>query len=150
MSNDLKEKIITALKEFKEKDRIDLMNVNIYELTISHRIAVYLEKEFPEFNVDCEYNKNLGDPKRNQEDKNIRPDIIIHLRGTEKNLVIFEIKKCGKDNKKAKCDMRKLKEIILSGLNYKLGVFVGVLKKKIDVVWIEKINGKIVNTSEII
>ena len=43
----VKQKIREALKEFIDLDKDDLLKVNIYETTISHRIALYLEKLFP-------------------------------------------------------------------------------------------------------
>jgi len=140
-----KEKIIEAVKIFIEKDRKDLLKVNVYEPTLSHRIGVYLENLFPEHHIDCEYNKHLNGPKsvidrRTGEKKVIRPDIVIHqTRGMDtENLVIFEIKKAGKNSKKVKTDIRKIENYVNADLNYKLGVFIGILKKNIYIVWIEK------------
>lgn len=89
-------KILRAIKKFNDQDKIDLWNVRIYEPTMSHRIAVYLEKEFKQYNIDCEYDKNFKDPKTNSSREIIRPDIIIHKRNNRDspdNRVVFEIKK---------------------------------------------------------
>lgn len=145
---EVKKLIKKAIRKFIEEDKEYLLKVNIYEPTISHRIAVYLEGEFKNFDVDCEYSKNLHNPKRNSSNDKIRPDIIVHRRGTNRNLCIIEIKKMGKDSKKAKKDIEKLKDTVGESLNYKLGVFIGVLKRRIDICWIEKINGEVKTTCE--
>lgn len=133
----IKEKIRVAIGAFNnEKDH--LYRVDIFEPTLSHRIALHLESEF--FNdgyvVDCEYNRNINDDKNDDLNQKIRPDIIIHRRGSnENNLVIFEVKKAGKDSKKGQEDIRKLRRI--SNLNYMTRVFVGVLKNKTQIVYVE-------------
>ena len=145
----IKVKIREALKLFIAKDKQALLRVDIYEPTISHRIAVYLEELFPEFDIDCEYNKTLLGNKINVNGKKIRPDIIIHTRMTnEANSVIAEIKKSGKNSKLAKADIEKLKRCMNGTLNYDLGVFVGILKRKIDICWIEKNNNSILKSWE--
>lgn len=75
-----------------------LFHVEVSEWAIAHRLAVYLERMLPEWNVDCEYNRQgLGrDPKTNELDAKIRPDITIHHRGKlpiEHNLLVIELKK---------------------------------------------------------
>lgn len=145
----IKVKIREALKLFIAKDKQTLLRVDIYEPTISHRIAVYLEELFPEFDIDCEYNKTLLGKKKDMNGKVIRPDIIIHTRMTnETNSVIAEIKKSGKNSKLAKADIEKLKRCMNGTLNYDLGVFVGILKRKIDICWIEKNNNSILESWE--
>jgi len=159
----VKEKIRKALRLFVEKDKRELLDaMDIYEPTISHRIAVYLENLFPKFHIDCEYNKHLGHDKEISTDKKIvdqttggtvkiRPDIIIHKeRGSDmNNLVMSEVKKAGRDSKVGKEDINKLKMVIDSSeLHYSLGIFVGVLKRRIDIVWIEKNNGKVIEKPE--
>ena len=143
----IKKYIKLSLLEFIQKDKDDLMNVNIYEPTLNHRIAVYLERYFCKFGyvVDCEYNKNRGNPKEDDMGHKIRPDIIIHKRNNNNNIAIFEIKKAGEDSLKGKADIEKLKRC--RNLNYGVGVFVGILKRKIDIVWIGRGNDL---TSEII
>jgi len=154
--NIIKRKIREALKLFITKDKQALLQVDIYEPTISHRIAVYLEELFPEFDIDCEYNKTLLGKKKtllgkkkNRNGKKIRPDIIIHVRGTnEDNSVILEIKKSGKNSKLARTDIEKLRGCMADTLNYDLGVFIGILKRNIDICWIEKNNNSILESWE--
>ncbi|HEC93341.1 MAG TPA: hypothetical protein ENI51_10170 [Candidatus Atribacteria bacterium] len=143
-------KIRDAINTFIKRDRNYLMSVDIYEPTISHRIAVYLEGLFPNYDVDCEYSKNLNAPKTNSTGDKIRPDIIIHKRGTDDNLCIIEVKKAGKDSKNGKNDREKLTDAVNRGLNYKLGVYIGVLKRRIDICWIEKINNAVKETCELL
>mgnify|MGYP001591232663 CR=1 FL=1 len=152
MENDcVKEKIIEALRLFISRDKQQLLEVDIYEPTLSHRIAVYLEDLFPEHDVDCEYNKNLSDPKKDVNGKRIRPDIIIHKRkNSDNNSVIIEVKKNGKDSKLARADIIKLKGCIQGSLNYNIGVFIGILKRRVDICWIEKSNNHISETFEIL
>lgn len=116
------EKIYKAYSTFLASD-VYLLNVNANERSITHKFAEYLQREFSEWNVDCEYNKNLYDGKtvtvwerkrnellltleseiskkqRSTIEKvldggiSIYPDIIIHHRGTIDNLVVIEAKK---------------------------------------------------------
>lgn len=145
----IKGKIREALKLFIAKDKQALLRVNIYEPTINHRIAVYLEDLFPGFNIDCEYSKNLLGKKKDVKSNKIRPDIIIHKRmKNEFNCVIVEVKKSGKNSKLAKSDIEKLKRCLKGTLNYNLGVFIGILKLKIDICWIEKNNNSILESWE--
>lgn len=75
-----------------------LFNIDSSEWSIAHRLAVYLENEFPEWNVDCEYNRQGldGDSKENSLGEKVRPDIVVHHRGCvepKHNLLIIELKK---------------------------------------------------------
>lgn len=131
----IRDNILEAIQKFIEKDKDLLMRLNVHEIAISHRIAVYLECLFGRYNVDCEYNKHYyGAPKRSG-GKRIRPDIIIHDRKSPLGIAIFEIKKCGPDSKLGKRDIKKLKKA-QSNLGYRIGVYIGALKKNIHIVWI--------------
>lgn len=71
-------------------------------------MAVYLEKYFPKYNIDCEYNRmadvdgtySLRSPKRIHGTEKSRPDILVHKRGpdTKNNLLVVELKKSSSDN----------------------------------------------------
>ncbi len=80
----------------------DLFINNASEQAMTHRLAVLLEKDFSEWNIDCEYNRNQDEVKRliyaissehHVEAKDVVPDIIIHERMTENNLLVIEVKK---------------------------------------------------------
>jgi len=70
---------------------------NKMEWAIAHRLAVYIERHFTGWNIDCEYIK-MGPEyktKHNSDGDYKRPDIIIHKRGrvdTDSNLLVIEIK----------------------------------------------------------
>lgn len=119
---EITQKIITAYNALLSRDSY-LFLVGANERSLTHKLAEYLQQEFPEWNVDCEYNKNLYDEKvvttweqrrnellatleqeisdrrRNLIEKildggiSVYPDIIIHHRGTNENLVVIEAKK---------------------------------------------------------
>lgn len=52
-----------GLNELLKSDKYLLKN-SLSERCISHKLAEHYQKLFFEWNVDCEYNKNLSDPKR--------------------------------------------------------------------------------------
>jgi hypothetical protein len=94
--DELTRKVDMAVDMFFARDT-KLFEAKASEWTITHRIAVYLEKHFKGWNIDCEYNKvGLdGATKHNAEGAYKRPDIIIHHRGMtqkEHNLLVIEVK----------------------------------------------------------
>lgn len=112
---------------------LDLIWRNNYEVTISCKLSQYLFSLFNNYNVDCEYNKHIDNPK----ELNwvwIRPDIVIHTRWTDdNNLVCIEIKK-ETNNEDRNKDYQKLKDFTKNWweYRYKLWVFIDF--------WIEKPN----------
>lgn len=87
----IREKIDRAIQAVLKNDLFLLMN-NSDEWSISHKLAEYLQQEFPEWHVDLEYNRDK-DQVKEIKGKKIRPDIIVHLRNTGNNLLVVEIKK---------------------------------------------------------
>jgi hypothetical protein len=107
-----------------------LLEKDVNERSISHKLAEYLQEQFPDYDVDCEYNWQTDDfeershkkqvvftseeealfyPKTDKErikDNNahtVYPDIIVHKRGhNQNNLMIVEIKKSSNSDEKAK------------------------------------------------
>src|ERR1700736_1070171 len=82
------------------------------EMAFTHRIGVYLEGMFPEWNVDCEYNRDGHDTKElrleDLTEDQVRPDVIVHRRGTNThNLLVIEAKKLGREDPTV--DFRKLR-----------------------------------------
>jgi len=97
-------KALNASLDLLLSDDVDILWLDINERTISHRLAFYLETHFPGWNVDCEYNRDHEDVKRlNIKRRNVMsddtqattvfPDIIVHRRGTDQNLLVIEMKK---------------------------------------------------------
>lgn len=113
--SDLKGCLVNAVRELQTQDK-DLLNLNANERSLTHRLAIYLERqinflqnESTKWTVDCEYNRDNSDPKRmtfglsneliSTHDlmaKTVYPDIIVHRRGQsgrENNFAVFEVKK---------------------------------------------------------
>lgn len=105
----VEQKLTDALKRLMKEDG-DLLEIDGSERSISHRLALYLQESFEKWHVDCEYNRMLNEPKRlalkdiltqsgeeitieDKEAKTVYPDIIIHHRGTDNNLLVVEMKK---------------------------------------------------------
>ncbi|TDS96543.1 hypothetical protein EDF78_10256 [Rahnella sp. BIGb0236] len=89
------------LGEFVAEQRLLLQN-DASEQAISHHLAIKLAQSFPTWNIDCEYNRNMEVVKRlvyavsptgEALERNVVPDIIIHRRMTNENLLAIEIKK---------------------------------------------------------
>ena len=84
--------VLEAARHLLNQDRYLFAN-DLNERSITHKFAEYLQHQFPEWNVDCEYNRDHHDPKRldlpSRHDisgddvnaKTVFPDIIIHERG---------------------------------------------------------------------
>lgn len=97
------EHVLNALQQLLDRDSF-LLERDVNERSITHRLAMYLAEEFPPWDVDCEYNRDGHDPKelywggpdpnrRDTEAKTVYPDIIVHMRGEEDNLLVIEVKK---------------------------------------------------------
>ena len=102
----IRERVQGALDLLLKHDRF-LLEHDVNERSITHKLAQYLQENFPGWDVDCEYNR-IGnqriDPKRLQFDvnqtstdddqgKTVYPDIIVHHRRIQDNLLVIEIKK---------------------------------------------------------
>ena len=57
----VKKALKEALDQLLRADA-ELLNNDVNERSISHRLACYLEPLFPGWNVDCEYNRKHDDP----------------------------------------------------------------------------------------
>jgi len=98
---EIKRKINVVIDTLFARDT-QLFDIEASEWAISHRIAVYLEKHFEGWNIDCEYNRvGLdGTTKHDAAGGYKRPDVIIHHRGMihkEHNLLVIEVKKNNTD-----------------------------------------------------
>lgn len=143
-------KIQQALKTLHAKDQY-LLDRQVHERTIAHRLAIYLENEFPGWHVDCEYNRMGGDAKRIgdqlcdcgscRSDPNalVYPDIIVHCRGSNQNLLVIELKK---SQNSTECDKIKLCHY-KTELKYCFALSLSVSVNPGDdaLVWIERPSG---------
>jgi hypothetical protein len=125
----IRDSVDKAVERLFINDR-DLLDINVNERSISHKLAEYLQIEFPDWHVDCEYNRKMRDIKKllihfdkvsadDNEASTVYPDIIIHHRQTNDNLLVIEIKKYGLDTAK---DMKKLKAFTGPDYEYRFGL----------------------------
>ena len=95
-------KLITALQEFYAREAF-LLERDLGERALTHRLAVCIEKQFSGWEVDCEFDR-LGDrtlrlPRGtivSTDDhlgKSIYPDIVVHQREIPNNLLAIELRK---------------------------------------------------------
>ena len=125
-------KIHQAINELLIQDS-PLLQFDVNERTISHQLAIHIKREFSNWDVDCEYNRNHDDIKRLRLPREkvasddtfaqtVFPDVIIHRRGTDDNLIVIEIKKSSNPQSSDR-DFLKLNEF-KKQLGYKYAVFV--------------------------
>lgn len=128
----LKQIIDDSIEELKIKDAY-LLEHDLNERSISHKLSCYIGKRIDGWDVDAEYNRNMNDQKRlSPTDKHgVMPDIIIHKRGKnndngieDNNLLVVEVKKTPNEKQK-KNDISKLKRFIKNRpYCYKFGAFI--------------------------
>ena len=134
MKDEIAQALNQALGALLARDA-EILKADVNERTISHRLAGYLEPYFSGWNVDCEYNRNHDDPKRlkiprrkvpndDTQARTVFPDIIVHKRGTDENLLVIEMKKTT-SQETDDFDLHKLKAF-RDQLGYKYAVFVKV------------------------
>ena len=96
------DKVVAALQEFYAHEAL-LFEKDLGERTITHRLAVHVEKHFPGWEVDCDYER-LGErtlrlPRGtivSTDDhfaRSIYPDIVVHQRAIPNNLLAIEVRK---------------------------------------------------------
>lgn len=121
-----------AIEEFTRHDHY-LLEFDVNERSVSHRLALYLQAAFPNWAVDCEYNRDLADTKMleppdqpiawtDTDAKTVFPDIIVHERGLGTNLLVIEMKKTS-HGQHADFDRDKLRAYIAQ-FGYELGAFI--------------------------
>lgn len=118
-SKEIEGSLVAAINELQLKDAMFLdPNFNVNERSVTHRLGMYLADKFPDEDVDCEYNKvynehsdeyiakNVDLPKiekglttKDLEAKTVYPDIIVHQRGLQRNLLAVEVKMSWKNTK---------------------------------------------------
>jgi hypothetical protein len=109
---EVRRRVETALRQLSVLDS-HLLQHDANERAITHRLAVYLANHFDGWEVDCEYDQ-LGDAPsrlfselerqlaevsgeepltRDTMGRTVYPDVIVHRRGTQENLLAIEVKK---------------------------------------------------------
>lgn len=102
--------VLNALNLLFKKDG-QLLTINASEQAIAAKLAQYLQPHFPNHDVDVEYNRMGDRPKRvtwSEKLDEVYPDIIVHVRMTDTNILAIELKKDSNPEKKDK-DILKLK-----------------------------------------
>ena len=125
-------KIVAALQEFYARES-HLFERDLGERALAHRLAVHIERQFPGWDVDCDYNR-LGErtlrlPKGtivSTDDalgKSVYPDIVVHRRAVPKNLLAVEVRKAA-NHQPVDHDRHKLKALTDPHLwfAYRIGV----------------------------
>jgi hypothetical protein len=150
---DILERLDSAINELLVNEN-GILQRGLNELNLTGHLTKYLTPHFKEYTVDPEYN---GDMLKNQDRKaleiaknrmeeigfdsnqndiyELTPDIIIHIRNTNKNnLVVIEAKKDSNTKRNKQFDLIKLEHLTIdySGnhYNYKLGVYIEFGTKK--------------------
>src|SRR4051794_31473572 len=140
MQTDLN-KVVAALQEFYARET-HLLEKDLGERTLTHRLAVQVEKQFPGWEVDCDYNR-LGDrtlrmPKGStvstDDDigKSIFPDIVVHQREIPNNLLAIEVRK-ESNHQPPEHDQHKLHGLTDPHLwfAYRIGIYLTLGKKQV-------------------
>jgi hypothetical protein len=138
MQTDL-DKVVAALEAFYARET-HLLEKDLGERTLTHRLAVYLESQFTGWEVDCDYSR-LGErtlrlPKGSivsTDDhlgKSIYPDIVVHQRGIPNNLLAIEVRK-NSNHQPPEHDQHKLRGMTDPHLwfAYRIGVLLTLGKK---------------------
>lgn len=148
-----KQEIKKILKEsinelYKKDSEIIFKSYNLHERSITHRLAIYLERHFIDngYVVDVEYNrmrnaygediigneigKRLDFQKYGKDSSAVYPDIIVHKRNTTDNLLEIEVKMEWKSSKKD-FDLIKINEYI-EQLDYEFGVYIELAENRKD------------------
>jgi hypothetical protein len=97
------EAVIHALRILLDRDK-RLLDIDANERSITFRFAMHLQSQLPDWEVDCEFNRDGIEPKRlgyfelhpdseDEEAKTVFPDLIAHRRGTNENFLVVEFKK---------------------------------------------------------
>lgn len=132
MSPNIERSVQAALDKLFDRDA-ELLQNDVNERTITHKFAEYLALEFSDWDVDCEYNRKHDQTKRLRSlpKKNISvyntyaisvfPDIIVHKRMTDENLLVIEVKK-STSHKLFELDKQKLLAF-KKELNYRHALF---------------------------
>jgi len=142
---EIKEKVKIALSMLLKNDAF-LLEHDVNERSISHKLAEYLQQLFPDYDVDCEYNRKSLEVKklvgiaecRNSPTDNVSPDIIVHHRNSADNVLVIEVKtpksESAEQQDKKKLELFTKDDKASSDYHYSLGVFIKFSKNGIDLI----------------
>ncbi|HEY4836436.1 MAG TPA: hypothetical protein VII07_17365 [Bradyrhizobium sp.] len=134
-------KLVTALHEFYAHETF-LLEKDLGERTLAHRLAVHMEKQFSGWEVDCDYDK-LGErtlrlphgtivSTDDHFGKSVYPDIVVHQREIPNNLLAVELRKAN-NHQPPEHDHHKLRALTDPHLwfAYWIGVFLVLGKESV-------------------
>ena len=132
------DKVVRALGEFYAQETY-LLEKDLGERTLTHRLAVHLERQFEGWDVDCDYDR-LGErtlrlPKGSivsTDDhlgKSVYPDIVVHRRAVPENLLAVEVRKAS-NHQPPEHDRHKLRALTDPHLwfAYRIGIYLTLAK----------------------
>ena len=134
-------KVVKAIEEFYVREGL-LFDKDLGERALTHRLAVYLERQFDGWEVDCDYNR-LGErllkmphgtivSTDDELGKSIFPDIVVHRRTVPENLLAVEVRKAT-NHQPIEHDQHKLRGMTdpLLWFAYRVGVLLVLGKGKV-------------------
>ena len=105
------ENVIHGIKRLFDEDTL-LLTRNAHEQAVTASLACHLRPLFPDWHVDCEFNRDAQskDDIKRLKRRPVKPDIIVHHRGQDENLLAFEVKQSANniDTAKDRDAIRKL------------------------------------------
>jgi hypothetical protein len=126
-------KVVAALCEFYARETY-LLDKDVGERALTHRLAVHIERQFSGWDVDCEFDR-LGErmlrlPRGTIVStdehlaKSIFPDIVVHQRDIPNNLLAIEFRKTA-NHQPIEHDLQKL--VALTDPHLWFAYWIGVL-----------------------
>ena len=112
-----------------------LLELDVNERAIAHKLAEVLGEQFSDHDVDCEYNRDHDEVKRlklpghtektdSTQATRVLPDIVVHRRVTDDNLLVVEMKKVKNSRpQEDENDRKKLRAFVKPPYNYEYGLF---------------------------
>jgi hypothetical protein len=135
------DRLVNALREFYAHESY-LLEKDVGERALTHRLAVHLEKQFSGWEVDCDYDR-LGDRTLRMPHgvivstddhlgKSVYPDIVVHQRAIPNNLLAVEVRKAS-NHQPVEHDQHKLRGLTDPHLwfAYAVGALVTLSKKHV-------------------
>jgi hypothetical protein len=134
-------KVVAALGEFYAREAF-LLEHDLGERALTHRLAVRVEKQFQGWEVDCDFDR-LGERTLrlphgtiiSTDDhlaKSVYPDIVVHQREIPNNLLAIEVRKAA-NHQSPEHDRHKLRALTDPHLwfAYWIGVYLVLGKKSV-------------------
>ena len=139
-----------SLKKLYTEQRYLIEN-RVSERSIVFWFGVYFhdylkDSEFSDYDLDIEYNRNLGDAKRTRHfPRGTFPDLILHRRGSnQRNLLVMEFKPWW--NNQRDRDIQKIKDFTHpeGNYNFELGLWVELGRNEAAITKVS--NGEVIDT----